>query len=428
MLNRLIPYGLGLKARWPKLYRLIVAIAKRYLAGPLGVYPRPLANEAKAVEQVLKSCQWNMALGKGLVHEALETEFAEYVGARHAVAVNTGGVALQMSMRALGLKPGDEVVLQIDTCSAAPLAVMNAFCTPLFADTSQQTFMLSEESLRKVIGPRTKAVIATHIWGNPEDLEVVSEFAKERGLFLIEDACLALGAMYKGKRVGSWGDLGVFSFGCQKSIQAGEGGMIVTNDAALARELRAMRHWGDRTIEFGVRDTVALAWNGRMSEIVAAVVREQLKGYPSHLHSLRDAVAEFQAFLSRLDGLDMVLGSTQPGSLPSFAQVVLRIDEGRLGWRKGALMDALFARGIPVWHANYELVNSLSFFRRGNWRVWSFHADAPRVAANYAADFPIAKRVYESIGMGLGKMNFLSSNNLRHLVRQIDHLVARRPA
>ena len=428
MLNRLIPYALGLKTRWPRLYRLIVAIAKRYMAGPLGVYPRPLANEAKAVEEVLKSCQWNMAFGKGLVHEALEAEFAEYVGARHAVAVNTGGVALQMSMRALGLKPGDEVVLQIDTCSAAPLAVMNAFCTPLFADTSPQTFMLSEESVRNVIGPRTKAVIATHIWGNPEDLDVVSEFARERGLFLIEDACLALGATYKGKRVGSRGDLGVFSFGCQKPIQAGEGGMIVTNDEELARELRAMRHWGDRTIEFGIRDTVAPAWNGRMSEIVAAVVREQLKGYPSHLHSLRDAVSEFQVLVSRIDGLDMVFGSTQPGSVPSFTQVVLRIDEGRLGWRKGALMEALYARGIPVWHANYELVNSLSLFRNGNWREWSFHADATRVAANYAGDFPVARRVYESLGIGLGKMNFLSSNNLRHLGRQIDELVARRPA
>ena len=204
--------------------------------------------------------------------------------------------------------------------------------------------------------------------------------------------------------------------------------MIVTNDEELARELRAMRHWGDRTIEFGIRDTVAPAWNGRMSEIVAAVVREQLKGYPSHLHSLRDAVSEFQVLVSRIDGLDMVFGSTQPGSVPSFAQVVLRIDEGQLGWRKGALMEALYARGIPVWHANYELVNSLSLFRNGNWREWSFHADATRVAANYAGDFPVARRVYESIGIGLGKMNFLSSNNLRHLGRQIDELVARRPA
>src|SRR5258708_32173128 len=118
MLNRLIPIAQSLRDRYPKIYSRIVAIAKRFLGDRLGIYPRILGNEISAVEEVLKSSQWNMAYGKGLAHERLEADFAEYVGVPHAIAVGSGGMALQMSMRGLGLKPGDEVVHQIDTCSA----------------------------------------------------------------------------------------------------------------------------------------------------------------------------------------------------------------------------------------------------------------------------------------------------------------------
>ena len=105
MLNALIPYLLKLKQRFPGLFARIVSLGKRYLGRYMGIYPRPLANEIKAAAAVIRGSQWNMAYGKGLAHERLESDFAEYVGVRHAIAVNTGGMALQMSMRALGLKP-----------------------------------------------------------------------------------------------------------------------------------------------------------------------------------------------------------------------------------------------------------------------------------------------------------------------------------
>src|SRR6202012_485782 len=108
----------------------------------------------------------------------------------------------------------------------------------------------------------------THMWGNLEDMSNVLQIAERHGLHVIEDTCLALGASTGDCMAGSLGRVGVFSFGCIKPIQGGEGGMIVTGDEALARELRAMRHWGDRTIEYGVRDTSLPAWNGRMSDFV----------------------------------------------------------------------------------------------------------------------------------------------------------------
>jgi dTDP-4-amino-4,6-dideoxygalactose transaminase len=419
MLNALIPYAIRLRTRFPVLYARLVAFARRFLGARLGVYPRPLAGEVAAAAAVLRSSQWNMTAGKGLAHERLETAFAEFVGLPHAVAVNTGGMALQMSMRALGLRPGDEVIHQVDTCSATALAVMAAGCTPLFADVSELTFMLDRDAVEVLVGPRTSAIIPTHMWGNPEDLPALLPLARRRGLSVIEDACLALGTRVGGAMAGSFGDVGVFSFGCIKPIQGGEGGMIVTRDAALARELRAMRHWGDRTIEYGVRDTLRPAWNGRMSEIVAAVVHEQLKGYPRHLASLRDAVGEFAAFLSRIDGVELVLGAGQHLEHCAFAQVVLRIDEAVLGRSKAALKDDLYARGVPVWHANFEPITSLTLFRDGGWQPWLPAADAERTRRNYQAVYPASQRVYDHTGLGLGKMNFLSRQNLRHLQRRI---------
>jgi dTDP-4-amino-4,6-dideoxygalactose transaminase len=426
MLNALIPYVMRLRTRFPGVYARIVSLGRRFLGGRLGVYPRPMANEVSAVTAVLRSSQWNMTAGKGLAHERLEADIAAFVGVPHAIAVNTGGMALQMSMRALGLKPGDEAIHQVDTCSATTLAVMAAGCTPLFADVTDRTMMLDPSAVERTIGPRTRALIPTHMWGNPEDMAAMLAIAKKHNLHVIEDACLALGAKVGDRMAGASGHVGVFSFGTIKPIQGGEGGMIVTSDDALARELRAMRHWGDRTLEYGTRDTLRPAWNGRMSEIVAAVVTEQLKGYPRHLANLRAAVAEFETFIARIDGIELVTATARTPSDCAFTQVVLRLDETKLGRSKTAFKDELYARGVPVWHANFELINSLSLFRQSLWEEWLPKADIARTRANYLGAYPVAQRLYEQGGMGLGKMNFLSKPNLRHMMKQIEDLSRRR--
>ena len=422
MLNALIPYAMRLRTRFPGLYARLVGFARRFLGGRLGIYPRLMGGEIAAVTSVLRSSQWNMTAGKGLVHERLEAAFAEYVGVPHAIAVNTGGMALQMSMRALGLGHGDEVVQQVDTCSATALAVIAAGCTPLFADLSERTLMLDAADVASVAGSNTKALIPTHMWGNPEDMAAMLRVADEHGLVIIEDACLGLGTRVGGRMAGSLGKVGVFSFGCIKPIQGGEGGMIVTSDEALARELRAMRHWGDRTIEYGVRDTLVPAWNGRLSEIVAAVVAEQLKGYPKHLSSMREAVAEFQAAIARFDGIELVLGAGADVADCAFTQVVVRLDETKLGRTKTEFKDALYARGVPVWHANFELTPSLSVFSGAAWERWLPGADAARTRANYHRPFPVAQHTFDATGLSLAKMNFLSRQNLRHLIAQFDAL------
>ena len=423
MFNYLIPLAMKLRGRFPRLYYLLLRLGKRYFGERLGAYPRMLGDEIEAVSEVLKSSQWNMAYGRGLVHERLEADFASYVGVDQAVAVGSGGVALQMSMRAMGFRPGDEILHQVDTCSAVALASLNAGVTPIFVDLADRGFMLDWESVESSIGPSTRGIIGTHMWGNPEDMPRLAALAAQKGLLLIEDACLALGAKVHGRPAGSWGNAAVFSFGCIKPIQAGEGGMIVTNDTNLARELRALRHWGDRTIEFGLRDVHQLAWNGRMSEIVAAVVREQLKGYPAHLATMRNRVSEFADFLSGIEGLRLVLGTDLSIENCAFTQVVVQLDTAVAGIKKDDLWSKLTERGIPVWHANFEPINSLTFFHNSAWREWVLRGDIERVGRNYSSGFPAAQRIYRELGFGLGKMNFMSDENFQRLKASISEIV-----
>lgn len=422
MLQRFLPLAVKIRNRHPRIFYFVARIAKRFFGQTLGVFPRILGNEVEAVTQILRGSEWNMAYGRGLVHERLEAEFSEFVGSKYAIAVGSGGMALQMSLRALGLKPGDEAIHQVDTCSATAMAVMNAGVTPIFADISEQTFMLDCSDVQRRIGSQTKALIATHMWGNPEDVSKLRQIAQDKGLKFVEDTCLALGAMAAGRPAGCWGDVGVYSFGCLKPIQTGEGGMIVTNDEALAKELRSLRHWGDRTIEFGVRDVTQLAWNGRMSEILAGIAREQLRGYPGHLQELRARVGEFRSAYADCPEFSMVLGATDSVSCSAFTQVVLRLDENAFGLSKTELMDFLSRSGVSHWHANFELINTLSFFRSDAWRDWTLRGDIDRVAANNSGSFPAAERVYARSGLGLSKSNFLSEGNRRHLDSVIQSL------
>lgn len=410
----------------PEFAEALTTFARQIFARRVGTFPQTMAGEIAAVKEVLRGPYWNMAYGKNLVHERLEAAFCDYLGSSNAVAVNTGGMALQMSLRALGLKPGDEVLVQVDTCSAAAFAIMNAGATPIFSDISPKTFMLPNDL---EFPESIKAVVATHMWGNPQDVHELRRRCDRRGILLIEDACLSLGADVAGRKVGTTGATGVFSFGCLKPIQAGEGGMIVTDDEALARELRSLRHWGDRTIDYGVRDTVQLAWNGRMSEIVAAVALEQLKGFPAHLAEIRENVDEFRRALERIDGLELQLGAASSPESCTFTQIVLRVDPRRLGVTSEMLRGILNRRGIATWLPNFEPVTTLSFFAQNHWRDWIIRGDVERVAANYGSGFSESVGAAAIHGLGIPKQNFSARMRLRHLVKELQSaLVAAKAA
>jgi len=418
-LTRLKRYLKAQEANHPRIIRPIKKVAKM-VVGPNGPsHPTRLRREVSAVAEVLESPFWNMNSGANLTHEKLEEEFAAYVGTRYAVAVNTGGMAVQIALRAFGVKPGDEVLHQVDTCVADAFAVMAAGGTPIFVDIDKDDFMLSTSSTLKEITPQTKVIMPVHMWGNPEKMTWATEVARKHNLYCLEDACLAVGAEAEGRRAGSIGDAGVFSFGCLKPIQAGEGGMIVTDDEAFARELRTIRNWGDMTTEYGVRDQKTLSWNGRISEIVAAVALEQLRGYPPYLEKLRETVAMFIDHLAGIDGIDIAVPPTAQ-SKPAYSQVVVKLDENSIGMPKTELMKRLKDRGIGCWHANFEPINKLAFFKDGSWRDWILRGDACRVERNYNQTFVNSEEVYDRSGMGFVRENFLSRERVKFLIKQLD--------
>src|SRR2546421_4031984 len=177
-------------------------------------------------------------------HDRFERAFSDYVGVRHAVALPSCTSAIHLSLLALGVGAGDEVIVPDATwiASAAPITYVGA--TPVFADIEAQTWCLAADSFEACITPRTKAVIIVDLYGNMPDMDAVRDVARRHGIAIEEDAAEAIGSEYKGKKAGSFGDASVFSFHGSKTLTTGEGGMLVTNDAKLFERARFIRDHG----------------------------------------------------------------------------------------------------------------------------------------------------------------------------------------
>ena len=205
---------------------------------------------------------------------AFETEFAEYCGAKHAIGVGSGTDALHLCCRALGLEAGDEVIVPAFTFIASALGVVLSGATPVAVDVESATGLLDLEAFEAAITPRTRAVIPVHLYGQCVDMDALVAIAQKHDLYVIEDAAQAHGAVYRGRRAGSLGHLGCFSFYPSKNLGAvGDGGMVTTSHDDLAGRLRMLRNWGsDKKYvhnEFGL--------NSRLDNIQAAVLRVKLR-------------------------------------------------------------------------------------------------------------------------------------------------------
>lgn len=369
-------------------------------AVPFPPFPRAFGGELDEVRAVLESEHWL----DGEATRRFEEALAQYLGAAHAVAVNTGGMALQIAFRVLGIHPGDEILFPVNTCVADAFAAFNAGAVPIFADTRPDDFRLDWDSVERTIGPYTRAIVAVHLWGRPEDMDAAADTARRHGLPLIDDACAACGAEWRGVKVGTLGRVGVLSFGAQKPFQAGGGGALITDDPELARAMRVSRAWGDKTREYGLRDQDELAWNGRISDVLAAVLLAQLRGYPAHLERMETNAARLERLLDGMPGLSP-LPHDDRITAQARTQFVFRADEDALGFSLDTLAAALEAEGLPsIWHAGFEPVPTLSFFAEGRWRAWAAaHPDHARLAENYARPYPGAERGFDHTGISIGR-------------------------
>lgn len=247
------------------------------------------------IEQVVTGVLRSAHFVLGPEVAAFEEEFASYCGASHAVAVNTGTSALHLALLAAGVGPGHEVITTPFTFIATASAIDYTGARPVFVDIDPQTFTIAPEAIERAITPRTRAIVPVHLYGQPADMDPIVDIARRHALTVIEDACQAHGARYKGRPVGTLGDLACFSFYPGKNLGAcGEGGMVVTGDAAAARVIRMLRDWGgERKYEH-----VLKGFNYRMEALQGAILRVKLRHLEAWSEARRRHAAAYDSLLA----------------------------------------------------------------------------------------------------------------------------------
>jgi len=296
--------------------------------------------EIEAVTAVLRTP--HLSLGPKL--EEFEQAMARYLGTSHAIAVNSGTSGLHLCVRALGISDGDEVIAPSFTFIAVANALRYERATPVFVDIDPRTLNLDPSRIEEAITPRTRAIVVVHTFGLPAALAEILDIARRHRLFVIEDACEALGAEYEGRKVGSFGDAGVFGFYPNKQVTTGEGGMIVTNDPRLAAQARKLRNHG-RGAAGEWFEHEELGYNYRIAELNCALGIEQLKRIEPILER-REAIARgYQRRLQHHQDLELPPIALARRRISWFVYV-LRLRGHRAPSCRGKVLQAMASRGI----------------------------------------------------------------------------------
>lgn len=283
--------------------------------------------------------------------DAFERQFAEHVGTSFATAVSSGTAAIHSALAALRLEPGDEVISTPITDPGAVMPIVWQGCLPIFADVDPETFNLAPRSVTERITERTRAIIVTHLAGQPANLEPILALARQHGLTVIEDCAQAHDAIYQGRLVGGIGQVGAFSLMSGKhTVAGGQGGMVVTNDEEIY--LNAKR-FADRGKPFNSteRRNLFLGLNYRMTELEAAIGRVQLRKLPSMVERRRRLVAQIGEGIADLGAVR--LGRVIDGVESSYWFLFLKVDVSRLTVSKDRFAEAVQAEGLEV-AASYD--------------------------------------------------------------------------
>lgn len=313
---------------------------------------------------------WVSSLGKYI--DEFEQKFAEFVGTRYAVAVSNGTVALHLALVSLGIKEGDEVIVPDLTFVATANAVRYTGAKPVFADVDTETWCIDPEDVKKKITSKTKAIIPVHLYGHPADMDEINKIAKEYGLYVIEDAAEAHGAEYKGKKVGSLSDVGIFSFYGNKIITTGEGGMLTTNDEKLYEKAKFLRdHAMSKEKRYWHTE---IGFNYRMTNIQAALGVAQLERIDELINKKRQIFQWYKEFLSDIEGIR--LNPEKEWAKNVFWMVCLVLEKD-FGLSRDELMLKLKEKGIdtrpffypissmPMYGGNCKNKNSKYLSQRG---------------------------------------------------------------
>jgi len=290
--------------------------------------------EIEAVREVAAS-GW---ITQGAKVRVLEGAFARLCGTGHAVATTSGTAALHVTLAALGLGPGDEVITTPLSCIASANPILFTGARPVFGDVDPETYNLEVGGIEKCLTPRTRAILPVHLFGHPLDLDPILELGRAHGFPVIEDACQATGARYKGRAVAGLGTAGCFSLYANKIVTAGEGGMIVTNDAPLAERLRAIRNFGQIPGQHFLH--AFLGGNAKMTDLQAAVGCAQMAKLEGYITRRRANVAALNGSLSRLSRMIERLPGERPYARSVYFGYHLLFREARICARADAALQA----------------------------------------------------------------------------------------
>ena len=339
---------------------------------------------------------------QGAYVSRFEASFADYVGGAVAVSTTSGTTALHLALAGIGVGPGDEVVVPDTTFGASANAVLMTGAVPVFADVDAATWTITAAGLEGAISSKTKAVMPVHLYGHPCDMDPIMDVARQHGLAVVEDCAEALGALYKGKPVGLIGDVGCFSFFANKVITTGEGGMITTNDGALADRLVRLRNHGmDPARRYWHEEP---GFNYRMTNIQAALGLAQLEQIDGFMARRAACAAAYQQGLADIDGLTQPTEASWANSIFWLYSVLL--DESVLDFEPTDLASRLKRRGVETRPIFPPLHRQPAF--RG---------------AHAAEAFPVADRLWRQ-GLSLPMSNDLDPEDVRAICRIVAEEIA----
>ena len=367
-------------------------------------------DDIQAVVDVLRS-DW---ITTGPKVEEFEAAFATYVGARHAVVFSSGTAALHGAAFAAGLGPESEAITTPLTFCATANCILYQGATPVFSDIRPETLTIDPEDVARRITPRTKAILPVDYAGHPADLNEILVLAEARGLTVIEDACHALGAEYHGRRLGGLAHMTVFSFHPVKHITTAEGGMVTTNDSALASKLRAFRSHG---IESDARkrqadgqwyyEMTSLGYNYRLSDINCALGLSQLRKLDANLARRRSIAAQYNRAFGSLPGVTPML--PRPEANPAWHLYPLRFDLKQLRTGKADLFGAFRAENLGV-NVHYIPVHLHPYYRQR----FGFRE----------GDYPIAEAAYQQL-ISFPMLHGMTDTDVEDVIGSVTAVVER---
>ena len=366
-------------------------------------------DDIRAVVETLRS-DW---LTTGPRVQEFEEAIAARVGAKYGISYTSGTAALHAAAFAAGLKPGDEAITSPMTFAATANCVLYQGATPVFADVCKDTLNLDPALAAERLTPRTRAILPVDYAGHPADLDAFLRLADRHGLVVIEDACHALGAEYKGRPVGGIAHMTVLSFHPVKHLTTGEGGMVTTNDPALAETLRRFRNHGissearQRQAEGQwYYEMVLLGFNYRLTDIGCALGLQQLKRLEANLARRREIAAAYSAEFRRLPGV--MVPAVLADVNPAWHLYPIRLDRERLSPDRGQVFRALRAENIGV-NVHYIPVHRHPYYRdRFDYR---------------GGEFPVAEDAYERL-ISLPMFHGMSDEDVRDVTTAVTKVVS----